>query len=143
MGHAFMIRGQSSGVMHDKVYLRHPTDEELNRALAHELALHGIDPKAQGGPKPRTRWVQVQLVETVGSADGAPAPKDMKQITGQLSQAAVDAMVKSGPPPASGGGVGAGVAGEITMAGTGSVVNPGEPGHVDTLTPADVTTLDR
>lgn len=133
MGKAFVIRGQTSGVMHDKVYLRHPTDEELDHALAKELELHGLDPNSASGPKARERWVQVQVVDTIGTPDGAAVPTEMKQVTGQLSQDAVDALVRMGPPMA-GGGAGAGVAGEIAMSGTGLVINPGEPGHVASVT---------
>lgn len=157
----WILRGQSAGLMHGKVFTTYPSDDDFRAALLFELERHGIvvetipvevaegeEPSAEIKVTPKERWVRVVEVEIVG-LDPAPepsaeevaarryemrgqlSPEDIKRI-GELAVAAPPGTASAAPAVAMG-------------VGTGRVINPGDPGYVASPTkypgdPRDVPT---
>lgn len=136
---AFMLRGQGAGVLHDRVFLTYPTDDDFRAALARELEAHGVVfDKARGadgiervvGGHARERWVCiVETTVVAGDATDAPLPAEPRlKMVGKLDDADVARLVAAAnkAPPGS-----AMAAADVVVArGVGRVVNPGEPEHM-------------
>lgn len=151
---AFMLRGQGANVMHWRVFLTYPTENDFRQALAFELEHHGIvferKTKADGTQvvvkgKARERWVQVQETEIADLPAGAIAVDNtipegaMTRVSGKLSDEDVARIVddaNKAPPGTAIAGVGM-----VSAQGTGVVVNPGDR-HTETLTSSDVGVID-
>lgn len=148
---AFMLRGQSSGVMHDRVFHAYPSEEDFKAALAVELELHGVVfetvtdkagvARIVGGAA-RERWVRIQPTEVVdGHGEGAPLDDSQRVILrGKLDPEGVARIVEAATrapvnqPTAA--------AGLMSGSGTGTVRNRVSEGERVTLTAEDVATFD-
>lgn len=135
MSKVYTIRGQGIGVITDKVYASHPTEADLREALVAELERHGLTPDG----KARQRWVQVQEATLLGDFAGfvpkQPPKGAVPRLVGMLDEETVARILaeKAGSPSPQ---TAESAAPEMVLHGTGSVINPGEPGHV----PADAGT---
>ena len=120
MSTIYMMRGQGLGVMHSDAYSDFPTPEHVRAALGQELALHGFK-----DGKPRKRWVKIQPVQLHDGRDTTSEPPKNAawHYEGELTQAEVDEMMKTAPPGTMLAGVG-----EVAPSGTGTAMNPDDPG---------------
>jgi hypothetical protein len=120
----YMIRGQASGILTDRVFLRPPTEDEIDEALANELVRHGFDKEG----KPRERWVMIIEVDIIDGDRTSPAPLAVNERKkGILTEEQVTEMLKNRPEP----GTAVSAAPEIVVRGTGRVINPGDPGYAE------------
>lgn len=125
MAKGYVFRGQGLGVLVDKVYLTKPTKEDFDEVMHRELALHGfrIDGDEVSVVKRWVRLQEVELVDTVSSASGTSPGELNELVYGELDEASLREILTSSRVPEA-------EATLIEMHGTGTVTNPGEPGHV-------------
>ncbi len=126
---AFMIRCQGRGILTNKVFLHPPTEAEMKVELETTLAMHGHD--RSGAAK--ERFVSYVPCELEGG-DKLPwheYPAAPPRVTGKLTPEESAALKKAKPPAPSGVAIAAPAA--ISMTGTGTVTNPGEPGHAEAV----------
>jgi hypothetical protein len=125
MAKGYVFRGQGLGVITDKVFLQWPSKADFDEVMRRELSLHGfqIDGDAVTVIK---RWVRVQEVELVGvdlPAGAETCPGELNELVyGELDEASLREILTAPREPT-------GTATLIEMSGTGTVINPGEPGY--------------
>lgn len=117
---AYLIRSQTDGILTSRVFLRPPTDEEMQEVLGRNLVENGHKAGA-----PVDRFVTYIVVETVGEPEDSD--KLPKKIIGRLTDAE-SREVLSGGPKGTAGEVET-VAEGIKFEGVGEVILIEDPRH--------------
>lgn len=130
MSKAYLIRTQSGGIQHDKVFVGGPpSKEDIEAALRKELDLHGLDPKKPGEERERwARYVEIEVVDRP-SETSAPEQTVAKYAPGLRTKQENESRLEAYRKSLEEQGKGQGLLADAQAHGEGRVINPGEPGH--------------